>query len=168
MRVHITGNAGSGKTTLAKQLGQALNIPVDSLDSVVWKEGWVAASKEERTLGEQKLVNQRRWIIEGVSKTVRENADYVIFLDVPRHICLLRCFKRNLPYLFRSRPELPSNCPEIRVILRLIKLIWMFPSLARPIILQSLDQQKGVVLSQVINLDDLVAQIKVELGAIGR
>ncbi len=168
MRLHITGNAGSGKTTLAKQLGQALNMPVDSLDSVVWKEGWVAASKEERTLGEQKLVNQSQWIIEGVSKTVRENADYVIFLDVPRHICLIRCFKRNLPYLFKSRPGLPSNCPEIRIIPRLIKLIWMFPSLARPIILQSMDQQRGVVLSKVTSLDNLVAQIKAELGAGGK
>jgi len=72
MRLHITGNAGSGKTTLARKLSQALGIPVASLDSVVWKEGWIAASKEERALGEEQLVVRDSWIIEGVSKTVRD------------------------------------------------------------------------------------------------
>ena len=167
MRLHITGNAGSGKTTLAKKLSQTLAIPVASLDSVVWKEGWVAASKKERALGEERLTIQDSWIIEGVSKTVRDYADYIIFLDVPRRICLLRCFKRNLPYLFKSRPELPSNCPEIRIIPGLIKLIWKFPSLTRPSILKSIEQQKGISLSNVTKLDDLVAQMKAELGAYG-
>ena len=165
--VGITGGSGSGKTTLAKKLGQALALPVQSLDSVVWKDGWVAASREERALGEQKLIEQEQWIIEGVSRTVRESADYVIFLDVPRHICIYRCIKRNLPYLFRSRPELPNNCPEILIVPRLLKIIWQFPELAKPNILQSMKQKEGVVINTAFNLDELVKTIKADLSVFG-
>jgi len=79
MRIHITGNAGSGKTTLSKKLGQALDSPVSSLDGVVWKEGWVIASKEEKVLGEQELMrSSNSWVIEGVSRVVRDNSDVLV------------------------------------------------------------------------------------------
>ncbi len=168
MRVHITGNAGSGKTTLAIKLGQALNMPVASLDSVVWKKGWVPASKEERSIGEQSLIVGDHWIVEGVSKTVRESADYIIFLDVPRLVCMSRCFKRNFLYLFKSRPELPDNCPEILIVPQLLKIIWNFPTLAKPIILESLDRKKGVVISDLNQIDDLVTRIVIEHGLGGK
>ncbi|CCN34445.1 hypothetical protein VIBNISO65_1780052 [Vibrio nigripulchritudo SO65] len=32
MKIHITGNAGSGKTTLASRLGEALDLSVYSLE----------------------------------------------------------------------------------------------------------------------------------------
>ncbi|MBD1558717.1 hypothetical protein HC752_17435 [Vibrio sp. S9_S30] len=166
MRINITGNAGSGKTTLAKALGEALDLPVASLDGVVWKEGWVTASKEERTRGEQGLIQPKSWIIEGVSKSVRENADFIVFLDIPRHICLLRCLKRNLPYLFKSRPELPDNCPEILILLSLIKLTWLFPLRAKVSILKSLSQQKGTVINEPTEVEKLVAQIIVAMDII--
>ncbi len=37
--------------------------------------------------------------------------------------------RRNLPYLFRSRPGLPENCPEILIVPRLLKIIFRFPRL---------------------------------------
>lgn len=164
MRLHITGNAGSGKTTLALKLGQTLKLPVASLDSVVWKKGWVPASMQERTIGEQRLINGESWIIEGVSKTVRESADYTIFLDIPRLVCLFRCIKRNFPYLFKSRPELPENCPEILIIPQLLKLIWAFPKRARPTILNTIVQNGGVVISDLNQIDELVSKITIEYG----
>jgi hypothetical protein len=69
------------------------------------------------------------WLIEGVSELIRQRADLVVFLDVPRHVCLWRCMKRNWGYLFRSRPELPANCPEYRILPQLLHIVWNFPSL---------------------------------------
>ncbi|MCB0319265.1 MAG: AAA family ATPase, partial [Bdellovibrionales bacterium] len=46
-RVLIIGNAGSGKTTLAKKLSLQLKIPLVSLDSLFWKPGWVELSRAE-------------------------------------------------------------------------------------------------------------------------
>ncbi|MFT7214503.1 MAG: adenylate kinase family enzyme, partial [Granulosicoccus sp.] len=40
MRIHVTGDAGSGKTTLGKKIGAELNLPVFGLDQVVWQPGW--------------------------------------------------------------------------------------------------------------------------------
>ena len=77
----------------------------------------------------QTVAEPESWLIEGVSGVVRQRADLVIFLDVPRPVCLWRCMKRNWRYLFRSRPELPEGCPEYLVLPRLLKIIWQFPAL---------------------------------------
>lgn len=87
---------------------------------------------------EDALVAQAHWVIEGVSKRVREAADVVIFLDASRPVCFRRCAARNWRYLFRSRPGLPERCPEILIVPYLIKLIWAFPERVRPRILDDL------------------------------
>lgn len=129
MRIHITGNAGSGKSTLARQLGQKTKLPVFGLDAVVWKLGWVKSSSVERMKRESEIISQPEWIIEGVSNRVRQAADLVIFLDRTRLTCFVRCLRRNLPYLFSSRPGLPPNCPELAILPTLVRIIWNFPSL---------------------------------------
>lgn len=130
MRIHITGNAGAGKTSLAKRLGHLLGYPVFHLDQIVWRPYWEKTSEAERALAVAEITSGTDWIVEGVSEAVRSEADLVIFLDVPRYRCLWRCARRNLPYLFRSRPELPEHCPEFRIVSRLVRIIWKFPILA--------------------------------------
>ncbi|WP_101758513.1 AAA family ATPase [Oceanicoccus sp. KOV_DT_Chl] len=152
MRIHITGNAGSGKTTLAKELGDILNIPVFGLDKIVWKENWTVTPQEERAFREQELIIKHDWIIEGVSSTVRDSADWVVFLDFPQHICLKRGILRSFKYLFSTRPELPNNCPEIKIIHRLIKLIWQFNKYARPSILREISKKNYIT---ICNNNDL-------------
>lgn len=140
-RIHVTGNAGAGKTTLASVLAEALMLPAYSLDQIVWQPGWRKTSKEERKLRIQQLIESSdQWVIEGVSHAVMEAADTVIFLDVPRHVCLLRCAQRNYRFLFRSRPELPDHCPEILIVPALIRIILEFPKTVRPVILNHIQQ----------------------------
>lgn len=135
-RIHITGNAGSGKTTLAVALGRRLRVPVFHLDSIVWQPGWRKTPADQRRAAEAELIRHGAWIIDGVSDEVRTAADLVIFLDVPRRRCLIRAIRRNLPYLFRSRPGLPERCPEILILPRLVCLILRFPERVRAGILE--------------------------------
>lgn len=51
----------------------------------------------------------------------------VVFLDVPRWLSFWLCAQRSAQYLFRSRPELPQNCPGIKIIPALVEIIWKFP-----------------------------------------
>ena len=46
-RIAIIGCGGSGKTTLATQLGAALGLPVHHLDRLFWRAGWQETPKEE-------------------------------------------------------------------------------------------------------------------------
>lgn len=130
MRIHVTGNAGAGKTTLAHRIGAELGLPVHSLDAIVWQPGWKKTPADERRALEEALVDPPRWVIDGVSARVREASDVVIFLDVPRTVCAVRALRRSLRSRGRTRPGLPPGCPEWRIVPRLLELIWRFPSRA--------------------------------------
>ena len=150
-KIFITGNAGSGKSTLSKKLGAVLNLPVSSLDGVVWKAGWQKAPTQERQQKIAKLLKQKNWIIEGVDWEVLRAADTIIFLDIPRYVCYWRVLKRNWRYLFRSRPELPPNCPEMLIIRKLISIIWNFPTKVRPMILEAFVKSKNKRIIHISN-----------------
>jgi adenylate kinase family enzyme len=154
-RIHITGNAGSGKTTLARTLGDITGLEVYGLDAIVWQPGWKTTPLEQRRELERELIAPETWIIEGVSRIVRDAADTVVFLDVSPWRATWRCAKRNLPYLFRSRPGLPEDCPEIKIVWPLLRIIWKFNGLVRPMILKDFEAQLGKRYFHIRNENDI-------------
>lgn len=132
MRINVTGNAGSGKTTLAKRLSVELDLPFRSLDSIVWQPTWTKTPLDQRARAERALVASTRWVIDGVSPFVRQHADLVVFLDVPPNVCATRVIARSLRYFHRTRPELPSRCPDILILPRAFRLIRRFARIAAP------------------------------------
>ncbi len=128
----VTGNAGSGKTTLSLRLGESLALPVIHLDRVVWRPGWRYAEKGEIARALDELTARESWVIDGVSSQALEAADTIVFLDFPRCTCLKRALARTVRHLFRQRPELPADCPELRVVWAMLKIIWRYPTETRP------------------------------------
>ncbi|CCX37500.1 putative uncharacterized protein [Clostridium sp. CAG:1013] len=143
MRIRIIGASGSGKTFLAKQLGEKYHIPICSLDDLFWdnSKGAYNCKRDENSRDAmlEQVVSREDWIIEGVQFTWCESsfaqADVIYFLDTSPLLCRVRIirrfFKRKFNRTNRKNETLSSlisllkwtnkfyhvNLPQIRSIL---------------------------------------------------
>lgn len=150
-KILVIGSGGAGKSTFAKRLGTRLKIKVIHLDALYWKPGWVETPKAEWLKRVEELLKEGSWIMDGnYSGTLDarlESSDTVIFLDLPRSVCLWRVVKRWLQYRNRSRPDMADECPE-QLNLEFIRWVWDYPQRTRPKVLERLkgaSQSKRVI-----------------------
>ena len=113
----IIGCGGSGKTTLALQLGEKLSLPVFHLDQLFWKPGWQRTPTDEwHALQNELFAPDKDWIMDGYSSdtllTRLSVADTIIFLDLPTLTCLTGAIRRYLKYRGQNRPDMGEGCFE--------------------------------------------------------
>jgi adenylate kinase family enzyme len=129
-KVLVIGSGGAGKSTFARRLGARLKIKVIHLDSLYWRPGWAETPKAEWLKCVEELLKEESWIMDGnYSGTLElrlESCDTVIFLDLPRSVCLWRVVKRLLQYRNRSRPDMADECPE-KLNLEFLRWVWGYP-----------------------------------------
>ena len=121
-RVVILGRGASGKSTLARRLGDITGLPVIEVDKIFWRPGLIATPREEWAAMQEKMVAGERWIMDGdlgpydaVEVRLRA-ADTIIFLDFSVVRCAWRAIRRSregvafwhwfLAYRYQSRPIL--------------------------------------------------------------
>lgn len=140
-RVLVIGSGGSGKTTLARRLGARLGLAVVHLDALYWRAGWVEPPREVWRERVAELARREAWVMDGnYSGTLEQRlaaCDTVVFLDLPRTLCLWRVLKRGLTYHGRSRPDMAAGCPE-RLTLDFLLWVWRYPARSRPKVLRLL------------------------------
>lgn len=141
-KILITGNIGSGKTTLCRKVSAILGIPAYHFDQIAWKENWQRPSPEERKAMTDALIGKGEWVIDAVSKELMQEADTIVFLDVPRRVSFWRVLKRNVQHGFRTRPEMPEGCPDIKQLPFIIRIIWTFRQKQNPWILEGMENMK--------------------------
>jgi len=141
-RVLVIGSGGAGKTTVALRIGELLNLPVIHLDSSYWRPGWQPKPSEEWREDVESLVRREAWVMDGNYGGTLDLrlavADTVVFLDLPRHLCVWRLVKRRLRYAGRSRPDMTPGCPE-RLTYEFLRYVWSYPTERRPRIMRKLD-----------------------------
>ena len=69
-KISIIGGAGTGKTTLANNLGKKLNLPVCHIDGIQHLENWKQRDKEQRDKMILEKVNEEKWIIGSLIETL--------------------------------------------------------------------------------------------------
>lgn len=143
-RIVIIGNAGGGKSTLAKKLGRARGLPLYQLDRLQWNPGWTPTPKARFDQQHEALIGAERWVIDGFASwdSIRqrfEAADTIVFVDHPLWVHYWWAIKRQFMCLFRPRPDFVDGCPMLPMTGKLLKMIWHIHNEVRPKLLETIE-----------------------------
>jgi adenylate kinase family enzyme len=119
-RVAILASAScSGKTTLGRELARRLSVPFVELDALNHGPDWAQATPEELRARVEPVLAEPGWVVDGgyrskLGDLVLENADVVVWLDLPRRIWLPRLVRRTLGRVVRRERLWNGNRETLR------------------------------------------------------
>ncbi|THD44986.1 MAG: adenylate kinase [Bradyrhizobium sp.] len=115
-RAAVFGNAGGGKSTLARRLAEITGLPLYVLDRIQFRQGGEPAPREEYLEAHRDLLTREAWIIDGYGDTDTAwerfgAADTLIYVDLalPHHYW--RVTKRLVGGLFADPEGWPKDSP---------------------------------------------------------
>ncbi|MBN2044507.1 MAG: hypothetical protein JW757_05760 [Anaerolineales bacterium] len=99
-RIHVIGQGGAGKTSLAAEVSARLGIPHIELDSVFWYENWQQSPPGKFESQVAEVVAGDAWVLDGNYRRARPiiwpRVETVVWLDYPLLVCLWRLFWRTI------------------------------------------------------------------------
>jgi adenylate kinase family enzyme len=144
-KVVVIGSGGSGKSRFSRLLGEILALPVVHLDKLFWQPNWTRTPEDEWIEIVSQEIAQDEWIMDGNFGGTRElrmrAADTIIFLDLPRWLCMWRILKRAILYRGKDRPDMAKGCNE-RFDPEFIMWVWNYRARSRARALAEIDDLK--------------------------
>jgi adenylate kinase family enzyme len=140
-RIAIIGNAGGGKSVLARELGRALALPVHTIDDVQWQPGWTRAPASLVAERHAVWLADDGWIIDGwgdwaLIEARFAAADAIVVVDFPFHVHVRWALKRQAEVMLGIRRDWPpAGCPALPITWRLLRLMWYVHQELRPTLL---------------------------------
>lgn len=130
-RVAVFGNAGGGKSTLAKRLADITRLPLYPLDVIQYKAGGGEVPHEEYLKAHTDLLRQDEWIIDGFGCVASawerfSKADTLVYIDLPLITHYWWVTKRLIKGLFVTPPEgWPANSPLWISTMNSYRVLWL-------------------------------------------
>lgn len=143
-KIAIIGGPGTGKSTLAKNLGKEMKLPVYHIDGIHHLKNWEIRPTQERDAIVSEKVKEPKWVIDGTYKATLEerviNADLIIFLDYSTIAKLKGILSRYFKNKGQEKPEIPG-CKE-KMDWKFIQLTIKWNKIKRKIVKDILDRYK--------------------------
>ncbi|WP_371072126.1 MULTISPECIES: AAA family ATPase [unclassified Sinorhizobium] len=141
-RILVVGCSGGGKSTLSQWIAARFDLIYISIDrDVLWLPGWKERNKREQRQIIADRVQEARWIMDGTNTSTFDlrlpRTDMVIWVRMPRLICIWGVLGRWFRWLGRTRPEMAPGCIE-KVEWQFLQYIWTFEQKFTPRVIAGL------------------------------
>ena len=128
-RVAIFGNAGGGRSALARRLAELTRLPLHVIDMMRFRTGGVPVPHEEYLKAHADLLRQEAWIIDGFENVACawerfSRADTLVHVDLPLVTHHWWVTKRLIKGLFASPPGWPEGSPVWASSMSSYKVLW--------------------------------------------
>jgi adenylate kinase family enzyme len=128
-RVAIFGNAGGGKSTLARELAAITGLPLAVVDMLQYRAGGVEVPREEYLRAHATLLANDEWIIDGFGGLDLlwerlEAADTLVHVDLPLATHALWVTKRLVKGLFAAPRGWPAGSPVMSSSISSYRVLW--------------------------------------------
>ena len=128
-RVAVFGNAGGGKSTLARRLAELTGLPLYVVDMMQFRSGGAKVSHEEFLRTHADLLRRDEWIIDGFGNAAIAwerfaAADTLIYIDLPLLTHHRWVTKRLVKGLFADPPGWPENSPPWSSSFSSYRVLW--------------------------------------------
>ena len=129
-KVAVFGNAGGGKSTLARRLAELTGLPLHPLDKIQYRAGGGEVPHDEYLKAHAELVDRNEWIIDGFGSVASawerfSKADTLVYVDLPLVTHHWWVTKRLVKGLFVTPEGWPEDSPIWRSTMSSYKVLWL-------------------------------------------
>jgi adenylate kinase family enzyme len=129
-RVAVFGNAGGGKSRLARRLAEQTGLPLYVVDLMQFRPGGLKVPQHEFLQAHADLLRRDEWIIDGFGSAPLAwerfaAADTLIYVDLPLFIHYRWVTKRLIKGLLADPPGWPENSPLWSSSIQSYRVIWL-------------------------------------------
>jgi adenylate kinase family enzyme len=125
----VFGNAGAGKSTLARKLAELTRLPLHVVDKLQFRAGGEPVPHEEYLKAHTELLKSEAWIIDGFGGLEQAwerfaAADTLIHVDLPLFTHFWWVTKRFVNGLFADPEGWPQGSPLLSSTLQSYRVLW--------------------------------------------
>ena len=161
-RILIIGNAGGGKSVLARKIAAKRGLPYREIDSIVWKPGWEAYSQAEYEAAHAKLIAEESWVLDGLGWTETlparfDRATEIILIDMPIWMHFWLAAERQFQWMQGKLENPVAGIAEMPSTRAMFQTLWetdrdMMPEIRR---LTDLAERAGKKVIRIASVEEL-------------
>jgi hypothetical protein len=163
-RVVIIGNAGGGKSTLARKLAAQRGLPHTEIDSLLWQPGWILTPADVYARQHREMISRDEWVIDGLGRQDSVAARFtrateIILIDMPLWMHFWLAAERQIAWATGALDHAPGGIAQMPPTKGLFQTIWQVDQDWMPGLraLCTETEAQGKLVARLTSVDELQA-----------